>query len=145
MLVEAHQQVALADVRDRPPSHVGVEDRCLRREAVDAAVLAAPVGIHARVEGQVGTVVAGDQAARGVAEKAGPGGSRLVALGIGRVGFAFVDDEKPACPGTMCARPIPRYLVDRAEKLERKPNLRARLPSGGAELTELLTLKPKWT
>ena len=52
------------------------------REAVDAAVLAAPIGVHAGVEAHVWAVVSSDGAARGVAAVAGGGmgGALLVRI-----------------------------------------------------------------
>src|SRR5206468_299881 len=59
------------------------------REAVDAAVLAAAVGIEARLERHVGAVVARDDRARGVAQKSR---ARVGALVVGRVGVGDVVD-----------------------------------------------------
>ncbi len=51
------------EIQARRKSQVGV---ARPREAVDAAVLAAPVGIDRAVEGNVGRLVAGDHAAAAV-------------------------------------------------------------------------------
>src|SRR2546421_105722 len=53
-LVEAEEDVADAHLADRPPRHVGVQDRRVGLHAVGAAMLATPVRVQAEAEADVG-------------------------------------------------------------------------------------------
>src|SRR5262249_13093195 len=66
-LVEAQELVADLQPTDRSPDEVGTEYGGFRAQTVDAAVRATPVRVDARVEPDVGTLVARDQRAGGIA------------------------------------------------------------------------------
>jgi hypothetical protein len=71
VLVETGQHVAHAHVAERTPGQVGEQDRSLRRQAVDAPVLATAVRVDPDVEADVRALVLRERAARGVGDELG--------------------------------------------------------------------------
>jgi hypothetical protein len=84
VLVEPDERVSDAHVAERPPAEVRVQHGRLRREAVDARVLAAAIRVHAGIEADVGAVVASDDRAAGIGDQQGARIGLEVVVGIER-------------------------------------------------------------